>query len=48
MGRVEYIFGLMLGLILVYLLVANASGATSIIGSLGSTTSSLFKTLQGR
>jgi len=40
--------GVMLFLIALYLVLVNASGATSIISSGGGSLSSLFKTLQGR
>lgn len=48
MSMVEKIIGLMLGLILVYLLVKNASSVNQIFNSLAGATVGIFGTLQGR
>ncbi len=40
--------GVMLFLIALYLVLTRAAGATSIIRAGGSTTASIFRTLQGR
>jgi hypothetical protein len=40
--------GVMLALIALYLLLVNAGGASNIIGSGASATTSIFKVLQGR
>lgn len=48
MSTVEKILGTMLGLILVYLLVRNASAVNTIFNSLAGATIGVFGTLQGR
>ncbi|HEV7738622.1 MAG TPA: hypothetical protein VGO47_14775 [Chlamydiales bacterium] len=48
MSRVEAILGTMLGLILVYLLVKNASAVNTIFNSLAGAAVGVFGTLQGR
>lgn len=48
MSRIEAIIGTMLGLILVYLLVKNASAVNTIFNSLAGATVGIFGTLQGR
>lgn len=48
MSIVEKILGTMLGLILVYLLVKNASSVNTIFNSLAGATIGVFGTLQGR
>lgn len=48
MNAAEKIIGTMLGLILVYLLVRNASSVNTIFNSLAGATIGVFGTLQGR
>lgn len=48
MRLLEIYIGGAFGLILVYLLVANASNANQIIGALGSVNTSAIRALQGR
>lgn len=48
MSKLEAILGSMLGLILVYLLVKNASEVDTIFRALAGSTIGVFGTLQGR
>lgn len=48
MNTIEKIAGTMLALVFVFLLVDNASGASTVLNSLASFTSGTLKTLQGR
>lgn len=48
MSTVEKVLGTMLGLILVYLLVRNASAVNTIFNALAGATIGVFGTLQGR
>ncbi len=48
MSTFEKLAGTALALVFVYLLVDNASGASTVIGSLSSFGTNIFKTLQGR
>jgi hypothetical protein len=48
MSVFQKIVGTMLGLIALYLLLSQSSGAKTVIQSLGEQSGNLFKTLQGR
>ena len=48
MQAVEKFFAGAFGLILVYLVVINSSGTSTVVNSLGSQLSNVFSTLQGR
>lgn len=48
MNTFEKLAGTALALVFVFLLVNNASGASTILGSLSSFSTNVFKTLQGR
>lgn len=48
MQAVEKFFAGAFGLVLVYLVVINSSGTSTVVNSLGSQLSNVFSTLQGR
>ena len=48
MNRIVGLFGSALSLVGLYLILRNAGGASQILKSLGSSSVSVFRTLQGR
>ena len=48
MRAIEYVLGIMLGLVALYLVLVNRESTTAILGSLGGLGAVTFGTLQGR
>lgn len=48
MRAIEWVLGIMLGLVALYLVLVNSQSTTQILGSLGSLGAQTFGVLQGR
>lgn len=48
MRAIEWVLGIMLGLVALYLVLVNPAATSQILGSLGSLGAQTFGTLQGR